>query len=1075
MQLAHPTSRACSGSVLAVLAAFLLSPLHHSLGQDSQPNQLDRGVKVNPSAASSVALPAIRHDYALLFATNEYESWPPLINPVPDAQAIAKELTDNYAFQTETVENPTRERIFRKLREYSQKPFGDADQLFIFFAGHGLYDDVFKQGYIVAKDSKMDDETRGSYASYDDLRTIVNAMKAKHIFLVMDACYSGTFDHRIGDATSRGTENYANFSLADLMANKFALPTRKFLTSGGKNYVPDGEPNHHSPFAAHLLETLRTYGGDQGYLTFAAILSGVEKTNPEPHWGEFGNNEAGSEFLFISKRLQAKKPDTGSTTSTANRSDSAANASIPEVQSANARPVIAIIGFKNLLGKSEDAWLSAALPEYLTTEIGGHERVRVISTDLVASAKTELGLADSSGLSPEVLTKLHERLGADYFVSGSYSHLGAKLRIDFRMQSGANRDIASGFAESESDGDLTNLVKRPAAVFDEKLVAASSAAPATAITASSLPTRADAARLFAEGLSRLRAYDLLKARDLLERAVASEPKSADAHSLLSRAWAELGYDAKARQEAANATELASNLSPENKLLIEGNYRALNSEWARAAEIYRSLWTLHPDEPEYPLQLIDTQISAGKPQDAFAIIEKLRASSARVAADPRFDLAEAVAAMHTADAKRQLEASSRGAEAASKQGSRLLSAEILWQKCSALLTLGDPQKAEEACAGANQASDLSGGQKLKARSLSVLANVLEMEGKNSEALELREQALRIATEIGSRKDMIGALLNLARSQLQQGQDEEAKSNYEKGITIAREIGDDAQLSSLQASLGVAYQSGGSYRKARELYQSSLEAAQKVGDKKDAAIALSNLALVQFQLGDLAAAEKSVRQAIDFSEANQIADMRATSIGSLGDIFLAQGRTADAEKAYKQSIELFTQLQDQSNIAGAQLSLAFLYLEKGDPNEARKWGQQAAEEFAREKAVDMEANSRDCLAQALLALHNATAAQEEVEKAKTLAPQDRPIRLSLETTEARVMASLGKLAEARQELTEANNEALKLGLIGTQLEIRLAQVELTKSRDPEALSTLREDARKNGFLLLAKKTELLNRER
>jgi Caspase domain len=101
-------------------------------GQEAQAP--DRGVRHEPSSTppASTESWSERHDYALLFASNEYDSWQPLINPIPDAEAIAQELKDNYGFQTELVRNATRERVLMKLREYSKKSFKPSDQLFIF-------------------------------------------------------------------------------------------------------------------------------------------------------------------------------------------------------------------------------------------------------------------------------------------------------------------------------------------------------------------------------------------------------------------------------------------------------------------------------------------------------------------------------------------------------------------------------------------------------------------------------------------------------------------------------------------------------------------------------------------------------------------------------------------------------------------------------------------------------------------------------------------------------------------------------------------------------------------------------
>lgn len=77
--------------------------------------------------------------------------------------------------------------------------------------------------------------------------------------------------------------------------------TRLYLTSGGKEYVPDGRPGMHSPFTRKILEALRGYGGKDGILTVNEIITAVEKVEPQPRFGEFGDNEPGSDFILIAK------------------------------------------------------------------------------------------------------------------------------------------------------------------------------------------------------------------------------------------------------------------------------------------------------------------------------------------------------------------------------------------------------------------------------------------------------------------------------------------------------------------------------------------------------------------------------------------------------------------------------------------------------------------------------------------------------------------------------------------------------------------------------------------------------
>ncbi len=239
-----------------------------------------------------------RTDYALLFATDIYDSFPNLANPVFDAETIEGELKENYNFETHLVKNPGKDTILAKLRVFASKNYSKEDQLMIFFAGHGIFDDIFNVGYLMAADTKSDDEVKSSYLSHPYLQEIVNNIPCEHILLVIDACFSGTFDQIIaysrgGDETDRINEEW--------IKKKLRLKTRKYITSGGKEYVSDGKKGHHSPFARRILKALRNYGGSDGVLTLAELLVYLEGMEPDPRSSEFGDNQPGSSFLFIYK------------------------------------------------------------------------------------------------------------------------------------------------------------------------------------------------------------------------------------------------------------------------------------------------------------------------------------------------------------------------------------------------------------------------------------------------------------------------------------------------------------------------------------------------------------------------------------------------------------------------------------------------------------------------------------------------------------------------------------------------------------------------------------------------------
>lgn len=242
-----------------------------------------------------------RNDYALIFATDEYDNWSDLVNPVFDSRAIAEELKKTYGFQIDIVENASQDDILKKLREYAEKKYKPLDQLFIFFAGHGSYDQTFAEGYVVTKESLLNDEGKTSYLSHNRLRSIINNIPSEHIFLVMDVCFGGTFDEVL--ASTRGAEDevYKEQNTNEFIARKLTLKTRKYLTSGGKTYVSDGIKGKHSPFAKSFIDALETQGGKDGILTISEIFGYVEKLKNPPRLGDFGSNLPGSDFLFVRK------------------------------------------------------------------------------------------------------------------------------------------------------------------------------------------------------------------------------------------------------------------------------------------------------------------------------------------------------------------------------------------------------------------------------------------------------------------------------------------------------------------------------------------------------------------------------------------------------------------------------------------------------------------------------------------------------------------------------------------------------------------------------------------------------
>jgi hypothetical protein len=70
------------------------------------------------------------------------------------------------------------------------------------------------------------------------------------------------------------------------------------------------------------------------------------------------------------------------------------------------RRAVAVLGFRDLSGRPEDAWLSTALAEMLNTELAAGEKLRLIPGEDVARAKLGLLVPVAETLSRDTLARL---------------------------------------------------------------------------------------------------------------------------------------------------------------------------------------------------------------------------------------------------------------------------------------------------------------------------------------------------------------------------------------------------------------------------------------------------------------------------------------------------------------------------------------------------------------------------------------------------------------------------------------------------------------------------------------------
>jgi eukaryotic-like serine/threonine-protein kinase len=257
------------------------------------------------------------------------------------------------------------------------------------------------------------------------------------------------------------------------------------------------------------------------------------------------------------------------------------------------RRAVAVLDFQNVTGAPGTAWFSTALTEMLNAELSAGEKIRIIPGDSVARMKADVGLRPAGGYSTELLHRIGANLHPDYIVAGSYLATGDKsdllVRVDLRLQ-----DVRTGYSlitwsDTGTPAEFPAIATRAGAKLRQALgITAKPAALARDFS------NTETARLYAEGLDRIRSFDLLGARALFERAIADDPSDPLSHAALASALAQLGYEGRAADEAKRAMDLSSGLSHQQSLEVEARYYTLRRDWSNAAATYKTLWTQFPD-------------------------------------------------------------------------------------------------------------------------------------------------------------------------------------------------------------------------------------------------------------------------------------------------------------------------------------------------------------------------------------------------------------------------------------------------------------------------------------------------
>lgn len=238
--------------------------------------------------------------WAIVIGIDDYAKWPKLQYAARDAAAIRQILVDRYAFASDHVfsllnGDATRSNILSLFHDkLVHGGVQKNDRIFVFFAGHGATKKLTSGrdlGYIIPAESDPDRFATDAIPM-TEIQNIAENLSAKHVFFIMDACYSG-----LGLTRGAGSSAYLRDNAKRI--------GRQMLTAGGVDQmVADGGPDGHSIFTWTLLQGLEGKGDLNGdgliTATELAVYVAPAVANISQQTPAFGSlpGSKGGEFIF---------------------------------------------------------------------------------------------------------------------------------------------------------------------------------------------------------------------------------------------------------------------------------------------------------------------------------------------------------------------------------------------------------------------------------------------------------------------------------------------------------------------------------------------------------------------------------------------------------------------------------------------------------------------------------------------------------------------------------------------------------------------------------------------------------
>lgn len=279
------------------------------------PSETAKGIPTRKSEASilSAGEATLRERWksmrykALVIANSVYRSntLGTLKTPRKNGVDIEKTLREGFGFAVTPLYDATREQILNALDDY-RLSLDDNDIFLIYYTGHGEYESDTGVSYWQPVDANPG--RPATWISSDDVINRVRGMKARHVLIVVDSCFSGGF---FGPRLSGPMLNEEPLIYLD---QKMEKSSRLLMTSGGLDFIDDAGENGRTLFTNAFIRGLQSAESNiftaeqlydrhiRNYVINNSKIKQEPRFGPIPNSARMGSTVENGNFVFVRRQ-----------------------------------------------------------------------------------------------------------------------------------------------------------------------------------------------------------------------------------------------------------------------------------------------------------------------------------------------------------------------------------------------------------------------------------------------------------------------------------------------------------------------------------------------------------------------------------------------------------------------------------------------------------------------------------------------------------------------------------------------------------------------------------------------------